>query len=120
MKSIIFIFSLLATVSANASTMSLWSCHLLEGHTIEEVKTINSAWVEAVNELSEYKVESHVLESIASSDMAAFRHIDVFENPVHWGQIRSKMEGGALDAFEEQFNEASKCGEASLYEASES
>ena len=120
MKSIVFIFSVLATASANASTMSLWSCHLLEGHTIEEVKTINSAWVEAVNELSEYKVESHVLESIASSDMAAFRYIDVFENPVHWGQIQSKMEGGALDAFEAQFNEASQCEEASLYEASES
>ena len=120
MRSIIFIVTLLATVSANSSTMLLWSCDLLEGHTIEEVKTINSAWVEAVNELSEYTVQSYVLESIASSDMAAFRYIDVFENPVHWGQIRSKMEGGALDAFEEQFNEASKCGEASLYEALES
>ena len=120
MRKIIFIVSLLATASANASTMLLWSCNLLEGHTIDEVKTINSAWVEAVNELSEYKVQSFVLESIASSDMAAFRYIDVFENPLHWGQIRSKMEGGALDAFEEQFNEASKCGEASLYEASES
>ena len=119
-RTIVFIVSILATASANASTMLLWSCNLLEGHTIEEVKTINSAWVEAVNELSEYKVESFVLESIASSDMAAFRYIDVFENPIHWGQIRSKMEGGALDAFEEQFNEASKCGEASLYEASES
>ena len=120
MKSIIFIAALLSTTLANASTMLLWSCTLLEGHTMEEVKTINSAWVEAVNDLSDYKVESYVLESIASSDMAAFRYIDVFENPVHWGQIRSKMEGGALDAFETQFNEASKCEEASLYEGSES
>ena len=53
MRKIVFIVSLLATASANASTMLLWSCNLLEGHTIEEVKTINSAWVEAVNELSE-------------------------------------------------------------------
>ena len=85
MKSIIFIVSLLAAVSANASTMLSWSCNLLEGHTIEEIKTINSAWVEAVTELSEYKVESFVLEPIALSDVAAFRYIDVFENPIHRG-----------------------------------
>ena len=52
--------------------MLLWSCKLLEGHSIEEVKTINTAWVEAVNELSEYQVKSYVLESIASSDMTVF------------------------------------------------
>ena len=50
MRKIVFVVSLLATVSANASTMLLWSCNLLEGHPIEEVKTINSAWVKAVNE----------------------------------------------------------------------
>ena len=88
MRTIFFIVALLANASANASTSLLWSCHLLDGHTIEEVKTINSAWAEAVNKLSAHKVESHVLESIASSDMAASRYIDVFENPVRWDQIR--------------------------------
>ena len=120
MKAILLLLALLGAASANASTMLLWSCKLLEGHSIEEVKTINTAWVEAVNELSEYQVKSYVLESIASSDMTAFRYIDVFENPVHWGQIRSKMEGGALDAFEAQFNQATRCEVASLYEATES
>lgn len=120
MRSLFFIIALLSTASANASTMLLWSCHLLEGHTIEEVKVKNSAWVKAVNELSEYKVQSYVLESIASSDLTAFRYIDVFENPVHWGQVRSKMEDGALDDIDSQLNESAECQEASLYEASES
>ena len=120
MRSFFFRIALLATTSANASTMLLWSCHLLEGHTIEEVKAKNSAWVKAVNELSEYKVQSYVLESIASSDLTAFRYIDVFENPVHWGQVRSKMEDGALDDIDSQLNESAECQEASLYEASES
>ena len=120
MRTLVFFITLFATASANASTMLLWSCHLLEGHTIEEVKAKNSAWVKAVNELSEYKVESYVLESIAASDMTAFRYIDVFENPVHWGQIRSKMEDGALDVIDSQPNASAKCQEASLYEASES
>ena len=87
MRSLFFIIALLATASANASTMLLWSCHLLEGHTIEEVKAKNSAWVKAVNELSEYTVQSYVLESIASPDLTAFIYIDVFENPVHWGKF---------------------------------
>ena len=120
MKVILLMLAVLGTASANASTMLLWSCKLLEGHSIEEVKTINTAWVEAVNELSEYQVKSYVLESIASSDMTAFRYIDVFENPVHWAQIRSKMEDGALDALEAQFNQATQCEVASLYEATES
>ena len=38
MRTLVFFITLFATASANASTMLLWSCHLLEGHTIEEVK----------------------------------------------------------------------------------
>ena len=120
MRTFFFIITLYAATHANASTMLLWSCHLLDGHTIEEVKAKNSAWVKAVNELSEYKVQSYVLESIAAADMTAFRYIDVFENPVHWGQVRSKMKAGALDDIDSQLNESAKCQEASLYEASES
>ena len=42
MKTILLLLALLGAASANASTMLLWSCKLLEGHNIEEVKTINS------------------------------------------------------------------------------
>ena len=82
------------------------------------MKAKNSAWVKAVNELSEYKVQSYVRN--VPPDLTAFQYIDVFENPVHWGQVRSKMEDGALDSVDSQLNESAKCQEASLYEASES
>ena len=120
MKTILCATLLLLTSTANASTMLLWSCKLLDGHTIDEVKAINSAWVDYVNELTDYRAQSYVLEAIASDDMTSFRYIDVFENPIHWGQIRSKMEAGDFDKFEAQFNNATQCDTASLYEAEES
>ena len=120
MKTILCATLLLLTSTANASTMLLWSCKLLAGHTIDDVKAINSAWVDYVNELTDYRAQSYVLEAIASDDMTSFRYIDVFENPIHWGQIRSKMEAGDFDKFEAQFNNATQCDTASLYEAEES
>lgn len=120
MKTILCAILLLLTSTTHASTMLLWSCKLLDGHTIDEVKAINSAWVDYVNELTDYQAQSYVLEAIASDDMTSFRYIDVFENPIHWGQIRSKMEAGDFDKFEAQFNNATQCDAASLYEAEES
>ena len=120
MKKLLCILFLMSSFVVNASTMVVWTCEMLEGDEMEDVKKINTAWVIAVNKLSESKVQSYVLEPIASSQMESFRYIDIYENPVHWGQIRSRMDDGALDTFENQFDEVSKCTEASLYQAESS
>ena len=85
---------------------------MLEGGEMKDLKKINTAWVIAVNKLSESEVQSYVQEPTASSQMESFRYIDIYKNPVHWGQIRSRMEDRALDAFENQFDEVSKRPEA--------
>ena len=55
MKTMLCATLLLLTSTTHASTMLLWSCKLLDGHTIDEVKAINSAWVDYVNELTDYQ-----------------------------------------------------------------
>ena len=120
MKTVLCASLLLLTSTAHASTMLLWSFKLLDCHMLDQVKSISSARVDFVNDLTDYRAQSYVLEAIASDDMTSFRYIDVFENPIHWGQIRSKMEAGDFDKFEAQFNNASQCDAASLYEAVES
>ena len=120
MKKLLFIWLFKASVAVNASTIVLWTCETLEGGEMEDVKRINTAWVEAVNELSEGRIQSYVLEPTASSQMESFRYIDICENPIHWGEVRSRMEDGALDLFEDQFDEVSKCTETSLFQAKKS
>ena len=117
MKTILCATLLLLVSTVHASTMLLWSCKLLNGHAIDEVKAINSAWVDYVNELTDYRAQRYELKGIKSGDITSFRCIDVFENPIDWGQIRSKMEAGDFDKFEAQFNNATQCDTASLYEA---
>ena len=50
---------------------------------MQDVKKINTAWVEAINKLFERMLQSYVLYPIAASRMESFRFIDIYENPIH-------------------------------------
>ena len=54
-----------------------------EGAEMQDVKKINTAWVEAINKLFERMLQSYVLYPIAASRMESFRFIDIYENPIH-------------------------------------
>ena len=66
MKKLLCILFLMSSFVVNASTMVVWTCEMLEDGAMDDVKKINTAWVIAVNKLSESKVQSYVLEPIAS------------------------------------------------------
>jgi hypothetical protein len=72
MRSLIVIMALVGITPASTSALLLWSARILEGPTLDEVKTNHSAWVEPVNELPEYKMQGCVLESIALANLSAF------------------------------------------------
>ena len=72
MRSLIVIMALVGITPASTSALLLWSARILEGRTLDEVKTNHSAWVEPVNELPEYKMQGCVLESIALANLSAF------------------------------------------------
>ncbi len=78
MKKLLCILFFMSSFVVSASTMVVWTCELLEGGGMDDVKKINTAWVIAVNKLSERKVQSYVLEPVASSQMESFRYIDIY------------------------------------------
>ena len=117
MKQLFLSTFLIFSFSINASTISIFKCELLDDHKIDEVKTINSEWVKAVNKINESKVTSQVLEAVVSGKMQTFMYIDTYKDAVHWGQIRNEIKNGAIQAFTEQFDEVSKCSSVSLYDA---
>ena len=53
MKQLFLSTFLIFSFSINASTIAIFKCELLDDHKIDEVKTINSEWVKAVNKINE-------------------------------------------------------------------
>ena len=69
---------LMSSFVVKASIMVVWTCEMLEGGEMKDLKKINTALVIAVNKLSESEVQSNVLEPTASSKMESFRYIDIY------------------------------------------
>ena len=91
MKKILAILVLLLPLTTFSSTLVILECELIENGTMEDVKRINSAWVESVNKLNDKQVSSQVLEAVLSDNMEGFVYIDTYEDSIHWGQIRYEI-----------------------------
>lgn len=118
-------FILLAMLSvfclgASASTVALFSCDLLDGKTIDDVKRVNSQWVKAVNEFAKTEVSSQVLESVVSTNMKSFMFIDTYKDAAAWGEIRNQIKLGAVKEIDEEFDVTSECTSVSLYDSENS
>ena len=96
MKKILMGLILSFPLTIFSSTLVILECELLEGGTIEDVKRINSAWVESVNKLNDKKVSSQVLEAVLSDNTEGFMYIDSYEDSIHWGQIRYEIKNGSI------------------------
>ena len=120
MKKILMGLILSFPLTIFSSTLVILECELLEGGTIEDVKRINSAWVESVNKLNDKKVSSQVLEAVLSDNTESFMYIDSYEDSIHWGQIRYEIKNGSIQNIDEQFDSVSKCTTGKMYDAEQS
>lgn len=77
-KKLLCMLFLMSSFVVKASIMVVWTCEMLEGGEMKDLKKINTALVIAVNKLSESEVQSYVLEPTASSKMESFRYIDIY------------------------------------------
>ena len=128
--------SLLTTIMTLVATAGIWSisnansgyhavnsCILIDGKTIDDVRIVNSKWVEFVNENVEGgDITSHIITSVVG-DMTAgkFQFVDSFPTLESWAAylkvIESIAEGIAIDA---EVRETADCTESQLYKAEES
>ena len=72
MKKILTILVLSLPLTIFSSTLVILECELIENGTMEDVKRINSAWVESVNKLNDKQVSSQVLEAVLSDNTEGF------------------------------------------------
>ena len=115
MNKILTILILSLPLKIFSSTLVILECELIENGTMEDVKRINSAWVESVNKLNDKQVSSQVLEAVLSDNMEGFMYIDTYEDSIHWGQIRYEIKNGTIQDIDEQFDAVSKCTACLLY-----
>jgi hypothetical protein len=123
------ILTLVATIgvwsisNADSGYRAVNSCMLIDGKTIDDVRVVNSKWVEFVNENVEGGgITSHIITSVVG-DMTPgkFQFVDSFPTLESWAAyltaIESIAEGIAIDA---EVSEAADCTESQLYKAEES
>jgi len=120
MKKFLLTTLLSIPLSVFSSTLVILECELLEGGTMDDVKRINSAWVEAVNQMGNKKVSSQVLEAVLADNTGGFMYIDTYEDSIHWGEIRYEIKNGAIQNIDDQFETVSKCTSGKMYDAEDS
>ena len=120
MKKILTAIFLSMPLTIFSSTLVILECELIEGGTMEDVKRINSAWVESVNKMGDKKVSSQVLEAVLADNTGGFMYIDTYEDSIHWGEIRYKIKNGAIQDIDDQFETVSKCTSGKMYDAEDS
>ena len=120
MKKILTAIFLSMPLTIFSSTLVILECELIEGGTMEDVKRINSAWVESVNKMGDKKVSSQVLEAVLADNTGGFMYIDTYEDSIHWGEIRYEIKNGAIQNIDDQFETVSKCTSGKMYDAEDS
>ena len=120
MKKILTAIFLSMPFTIFSSTLVILECELIEGGTMEDVKRINSAWVESVNKMGDKKVSSQVLEAVLADNTGGFMYIDTYEDSIHWGEIRYEIKNGAIQDIDDQFETVSKCTSGKMYDAEDS
>ena len=120
MKKILTAIFLSMPLTIFSSTLVILECELIEGGTMEDVKRINSAWVESVNKMGDKKVSSQVLEAVLADNTGGFMYIDTYEDSIHWGEIRYEIKNGAIQDIDDQFETVSKCTSGKMYDAENS
>jgi hypothetical protein len=112
-----------ATANADSGYRAVNSCMLNDGKTIDDVRVVNSKWVEFVNENVEGgDITSHIITSVVGDiTPGKFQFVDYFPSLESWAAyltaIESIAEGIAIDA---EVREAADCAESQLYKAEES
>ena len=120
MKKILTAIFLSMPLTIFSSTLVILECELIEGGTMEDVKRINSAWVESVNKMGDKKVSSQVLEAVLADNTGGCMYIDTYEDSIHWGEIRYEIKNGAIQDIDDQFETVSKCTSGKMYDAEDS
>ena len=120
MKKILTAIFLSMPLTIFSSTLVILECELIEGGTMEDVKRINSAWVESVNKMGDKKGSSQVLEAVLADNTGGFMYIDTYEDSIHWGEIRYEIKNGAIQDIDDQFETVSKCTSGKMYDAEDS
>ncbi|HIF73650.1 MAG TPA: hypothetical protein EYQ33_01285 [Gammaproteobacteria bacterium] len=109
--------------NADSGYRAVNSCMLNDGKTIDDVRVVNSKWVEFVNENVEGgDITSHIITSVVGDiTPGKFQFVDYFPSLESWAAyltaIESIAEGIAIDA---EGREAADCTESQLYKAEES
>ena len=128
--------SLLTTIVSLVATVGIWSisnadsgyravnsCILIDGKTIDDVRIVNSKWVEFVNKNVEGgDITSHIITSVVGDiTPGKFQFVDSFPTLESWAAylkaIESIAEGIAIDV---EVREAADCTESQLYKAEKS
>ena len=128
--------SLLTTIVTLVATVGIWSisnadsgyravnsCILIDGKTIDDVRIVNSKWVEFVNKNVEGgDITSHIITSVVGDiTPGKFQFVDSFPTLESWAEylkaIESIAEGIAIDV---EVREAADCTESQLYKAEKS
>jgi hypothetical protein len=109
--------------NADSGYRAVKSCMLNDGKTIDDVRVVNSKWVEFLNENVEGgDITSHIITSVVGDiTPGKFQFVDYFPSLESWAAyltaIESIAEGIAIDA---EGREAADCTESQLYKAEES
>ena len=128
--------SLLTTIITFVAAVGIWSisnadsgyravnsCILIDGKTIDDVRIVNSKWVEFVNKNVEGgDITSHIITSVVGDiTPGKFQFVDSFPTLESWAAylkaIESIAEGIAIDV---EVREAEDCTESQLYKAEKS
>ena len=109
-----------AIAQSDDRVVEIWTCTVNDGKTIEDVKPINSKWVELQNATVEGgDINSYVVTSVVGMS-GTFLYIDTFPGMDAWVAAKEVMKSDAGKALNKEFDEVADCSSNTLHNSTES
>jgi hypothetical protein len=112
--------TLSTAASADTRIIEVWNCKLLDGKTIEQVQSADTAWLTFVNsKVQGAGVRAYAMTSVVG-DYTGFLSADSYPSMAAWVEAKAALktpEGQAVDAA---WSSVAECTSNTLYESTES
>jgi hypothetical protein len=99
------------------STLQIWSCKLLPGHSGDEVVALSAAWLKAAKSMQGGADLRLSLEFplAANAGEGGFNFVLTAPNPAVWGEFTNGYPGSAAAKADEDWEGVATCSEVSLW-----
>jgi hypothetical protein len=105
-------------IAADTSVSEVWTCHIKDGKTMDDVRAANSKWVKYINaHVDGGDIGSDIVTSVVgNAEAGRFLYVDTFPTLESWAAAKSALDGDEEgEAIDAELEAAADCEDNRLY-----